>query len=271
MRSAPVPARPHCRRATAGAAAPQARRRTAAARERPADRSRAATAIRGIAGFAAGRARRPRSGIRRVRQRRSESASRSSYVTVIALRTTAARRGAFGPAQCCKPPRAKPKSPPCHWCNLIGSRSSPRDCQARPPFRRAWWAVRSRVRRGRTIPRPRSRAERRATRLKPGHQPPSSDARDMRHEPCARRADALYSPTAMMQSPAPTQRWNGQPIVLVGLMGVGKSTVGRRLAARLGLPFVDADCRDRDRRGNVRSRISSRASASPISATASGA
>ena len=30
-------------------------------------------------------------------------------------------------------------------------------------------------------------------------------------------------------------------IVLVGLMGVGKSTVGRRLAARLRLPFVDAD------------------------------
>ncbi|MFZ8258213.1 shikimate kinase, partial [Staphylococcus aureus] len=33
----------------------------------------------------------------------------------------------------------------------------------------------------------------------------------------------------------------GKPIVLVGLMGVGKSTVGRRLASRLGLPFVDAD------------------------------
>lgn len=32
-----------------------------------------------------------------------------------------------------------------------------------------------------------------------------------------------------------------RPIVLVGMMGVGKSTVGRRLAARLGLPFVDAD------------------------------
>ncbi len=30
-------------------------------------------------------------------------------------------------------------------------------------------------------------------------------------------------------------------IVLVGLMGCGKSSVGRRLALRLGLPFVDAD------------------------------
>lgn len=30
-------------------------------------------------------------------------------------------------------------------------------------------------------------------------------------------------------------------LVLVGLMGAGKTTVGRRLAARLGLPFVDAD------------------------------
>lgn len=32
-----------------------------------------------------------------------------------------------------------------------------------------------------------------------------------------------------------------RPLVLVGLMGVGKSTIGRRLAQRLGLPFVDAD------------------------------
>lgn len=30
-------------------------------------------------------------------------------------------------------------------------------------------------------------------------------------------------------------------IALVGLMGVGKSTVGRRLATRLGLPFADGD------------------------------
>src|SRR3954463_10529977 len=32
-----------------------------------------------------------------------------------------------------------------------------------------------------------------------------------------------------------------RPIVLVGLMGAGKSTVGRRLAKRLALPFVDSD------------------------------
>lgn len=32
-----------------------------------------------------------------------------------------------------------------------------------------------------------------------------------------------------------------RPIVLVGMMGSGKSSVGRRLAARLHLPFYDAD------------------------------
>jgi shikimate kinase len=30
-------------------------------------------------------------------------------------------------------------------------------------------------------------------------------------------------------------------IVLVGIMGAGKSSVGRRLGARLGMPFIDAD------------------------------
>ena len=32
-----------------------------------------------------------------------------------------------------------------------------------------------------------------------------------------------------------------QSVVLVGLMGCGKSAIGRRLAAKLALPFVDAD------------------------------
>jgi shikimate kinase len=30
-------------------------------------------------------------------------------------------------------------------------------------------------------------------------------------------------------------------VVLVGMMGAGKSSIGRRLAARLGIPFADAD------------------------------
>jgi shikimate kinase len=33
----------------------------------------------------------------------------------------------------------------------------------------------------------------------------------------------------------------GRSIVLVGMMGSGKSSIGRRLAARLAVPFVDAD------------------------------
>ena len=41
-----------------------------------------------------------------------------------------------------------------------------------------------------------------------------------------------------LSAPAPLRK---RPLVLVGLMGAGKSTVGKRLAARLHLPFVDAD------------------------------
>jgi shikimate kinase len=56
------------------------------------------------------------------------------------------------------------------------------------------------------------------------------------HEPPPCIAPAAMSDTL----PAP-ERSPERPIVLVGLMGVGKSTVGRRLAKRLGLPFVDSD------------------------------
>ncbi|MBB4153103.1 shikimate kinase [Sphingomonas jinjuensis] len=45
----------------------------------------------------------------------------------------------------------------------------------------------------------------------------------------------------MLQSAKPDFPPIDRAIVLVGLMGVGKSTVGRRLATRLRLPFVDAD------------------------------
>lgn len=32
-----------------------------------------------------------------------------------------------------------------------------------------------------------------------------------------------------------------RPVVLVGMMGVGKTSIGKRLAARMGMDFVDAD------------------------------
>lgn len=57
--------------------------------------------------------------------------------------------------------------------------------------------------------------------------------------------DAARGGTAAARAPARDGRileaLAGRPIVLVGLMGAGKSTVGRRLATRLGLPFRDAD------------------------------
>ncbi|MGH6855473.1 MAG: shikimate kinase [Aestuariivirga sp.] len=37
------------------------------------------------------------------------------------------------------------------------------------------------------------------------------------------------------------ERLGNHALILVGLMGAGKSSVGRRLAEKLGLPFVDAD------------------------------
>jgi len=48
-------------------------------------------------------------------------------------------------------------------------------------------------------------------------------------------ADAAASPAAILA------RLGGRSIVLVGMMGVGKSSIGRRLAARLDIPFIDAD------------------------------
>ena len=49
-------------------------------------------------------------------------------------------------------------------------------------------------------------------------------------------APALLRPEDLIRG-----RLGRRAIVLVGLMGAGKSTVGRKLASRLGLPFKDAD------------------------------
>ena len=48
-------------------------------------------------------------------------------------------------------------------------------------------------------------------------------------------------PDAAGRGPGLRQLLGRRSLVLVGLMGAGKSTIGRRLANRLGLPFKDAD------------------------------
>ena len=47
--------------------------------------------------------------------------------------------------------------------------------------------------------------------------------------------------TAPDESASTAPKRRSRPIILVGMMGAGKTTVGRRLAARLGRDFVDAD------------------------------
>ncbi len=47
--------------------------------------------------------------------------------------------------------------------------------------------------------------------------------------------------TDLRELSPPVHQLAGKSIVLVGLMGAGKTSIGRRLAAQLGLPFRDAD------------------------------
>ena len=44
-----------------------------------------------------------------------------------------------------------------------------------------------------------------------------------------------------LSAPALVAALDSRSLVLVGMMGAGKSSIGRRLAARLEIPFVDAD------------------------------
>ncbi|MFL6791768.1 MAG: shikimate kinase [Bradyrhizobium sp.] len=52
---------------------------------------------------------------------------------------------------------------------------------------------------------------------------------------------ASQAPTSPPQDAEITAALGARSVVLVGMMGAGKSTIGRRLAARLRLPFTDAD------------------------------
>jgi shikimate kinase len=52
---------------------------------------------------------------------------------------------------------------------------------------------------------------------------------------------AVHKTTESSLEPTITRALGRRSIVLVGMMGAGKSSVGRRLAGRLGVPFVDAD------------------------------
>ena len=52
---------------------------------------------------------------------------------------------------------------------------------------------------------------------------------------------AMTRNTALQEASFPQERLTGRSIALVGLMGAGKTSIGRRLAARLGLAFFDAD------------------------------
>ena len=53
--------------------------------------------------------------------------------------------------------------------------------------------------------------------------------------------DAVQKPAENGPESAVVRTLGNRSIVLVGMMGAGKSSIGRKLAAQLGIPFIDAD------------------------------
>ena len=72
--------------------------------------------------------------------------------------------------------------------------------------------------------------------------------------------DRLHPPEPALQSRSAdfVQKLEGRSIVLVGMMGAGKTSIGRRLASTLGLPFVDADVEIENAAGMTKSEIFAR-------------
>ncbi len=92
------------------------------------------------------------------------------------------------------------------------------------------------------------------------------------------------APSTLQDTAGASPAFTGRSIVLVGLMGAGKTSIGRRIAARLGLPFRDADTEielaagctipelfERLRRGSTSARASARVIRRLLAGAADGA
>jgi XRE family aerobic/anaerobic benzoate catabolism transcriptional regulator len=62
-------------------------------------------------------------------------------------------------------------------------------------------------------------------------------------------ADALHTTPAELLTPAAAPDAARRPIALLGLRGAGKTSIGKRLARRLKMPFVELDRRIEERAG----------------------
>jgi len=74
----------------------------------------------------------------------------------------------------------------------------------------------------------------------------------------------------MISNETPPSHGLARSVVLVGLMGSGKTVIGRKLAQSLGVPFVDADAEIEAAAGLTVNEIFAK-HGSPISAMASAA